>query len=189
MSRFKNAILSTVLAAALVVPWAGPAAAQGAFVERIATASALVHDVDLTTRQVLLEFGEGEFLTIVAPEEVRNLPQVEVGDTVSLGFYGGIAASVHAPGEAPIVLDATEALLRAEEGERPAGASLREVTSTVTFDAWDPESNIVSFTGQAGIQRMVEVQDPEMQAFVETLEAGDQVDVTIIEIIALVVEE
>jgi hypothetical protein len=35
---------------------------------------------------------------------------------------------------------------------------------------------------------MVEVQDPEMRAFVETLDAGDQVDVTVIEIVALEVE-
>jgi len=188
MSRLANTVLSTALAAALVAPWPTQAAAQGAFVEQVATVSALVHDVDLTTRQVLLEFGEGEFVTVVAPEEVRNLPQVEVGDTVSLGFYGGIAASVMPPGETPVPTDTTEALIRAEEGERPAGASLRELTSTVTFDAYDPETNVVTFTGQSGIQRSVVVESPDMQDFVETLEAGDQVDVTVIEIVSLLVE-
>ena len=188
MSRLANALLATALAAALVAPWTTPATAQGAFVERTASASALVHDVDLATRQVLLEFGEGEFVTIVAPEEVRNLPQVEVGDTVNLSFYGGIAASLTPAGEGPMATDLTEALVRAEEGERPAGAALRELSSTVTFDAYDGESGVVTFTGQSGVQRRMVVEDPEMQAFVETLEAGDLVDVMVIEIIALEVD-
>jgi hypothetical protein len=185
LSSLKNALFSTVLAAAFAAPWATPAQAQGAFVERVATVSALVHDVDLTTRQVLLQTGDGEFVTIVAPEEVRNLPQVEVGDTVNLGFYGGIAASLAPKGEAPIVADTTEAMVRAEEGQRPSGGMLRELTSTVTFDAYDAETHIVTFTSQTGVQRMVEVQDAEMREFVAGLEVGDEVDVTIIEIVAL----
>ena len=185
MLRLRSTLLAAVLGTALVLPIAQPAMAQGAFVEQVASVSAIVHDVDLTTRQVLLEIGEGEFVTVVAPEEVRNLPQVEVGDMVDLVFYGGIAASLAPAGEAPIATDTTEALIRAEEGERPSGASLRELTSTVTFDAYDPETGIVTFTGQSGLQRQVEIQDPDMQAFVETLEAGDAVDVTVIEIIAL----
>ena len=192
MPQLQSTLVAAVLGAALALPLAPaltkPAVAQGAFVEEVASVSALVHDIDLTTRQVLLETGEQEFVTITAPEEVRNLPQVEVGDTVTLAFYGGIAASLAPVGEPPIATDITEALVRAEEGRRPAGASLRELTTTVTFDAWDPETNIVTFTGQAGIQREMEVLDEEMQDFVATLEAGDQVDVTIVEIIALVVD-
>ena len=192
MLRQKILALSAVAGMALLPLFAVTADAQdrpqGAFVEQAATIQALVHEVDLTTRQVLLQTGENEFVTVVAPEEVRNLPQLEVGDTVNLTFYGGIAASLAPAGEAPIVMDTTEALVRAEEGERPAGAMLSELTTTVTFDAFDPETGIVTFTGQSGMQRMVEVQDPEMRGFVETLEAGDQVDVTVIEIVALEVE-
>jgi hypothetical protein len=188
MPRLKPALLVAALGTALSFPLAQPSLAQGAFVERVASVSAVVHDVDLTTRQVLLETADGAFTTVVAPEEVRNLPQVEVGDTVTLSFYGGIAASLAPAGEPPIVMDTAEALVRAEEGERPAGAMLSELTTTVTFDAFDPETGIVTFTGQSGMQRMVEVQDPEMRAFVETLDAGDQVDVTVIEIVALEVE-
>lgn len=192
MLHLKIIAMAALAGAALLPPSAQIANAQdqpqGAFVEQLATVSALVHDVDLTTRQVLLELADGEFTTVVAPEEVRNLPQLEVGDTVNLSFYGGIAASLAPAGEAPIVMDTTDALVRAEEGQRPAGAMLSELTTTVTFDAFDAETGIVTFTGQSGQQRMVEVQDPEMRAFVETLSAGDQVDVTVIEIVALEVE-
>jgi hypothetical protein len=185
MLRSKSALVAAVLGTALVLPFTQPAEAQGAFVEQVASVAAVVHDVDLTTRQVLLQIGEGEFVTVVAPEEVRNLPQVQVGDTVNLAFYGGIAASLAPVGEAPIATDTTDALVRVEEGQRPAGASLRELTTTVTFDAYDPETHIVTFTGQTGVQRQVVVEEPEMRDFVATLETGDQVDVTVIEIIAL----
>jgi hypothetical protein len=186
MPSIRNLALATIAVAVLpLVPTVAQERPEGAFVEQVATVSALVHDVDLTTRQVLLQVGEGEFVTVVAPEEVRNLPQVEVGDTVNLAFYGGIAASLAPAGEAPIATDLSEAMVRAEEGQRPAGATLSELTTTVTFDAFDPETDIVTFTGQSGIQRQVVVQDPEMLDFVQTLEAGDQVDVTVIEIIAL----
>jgi hypothetical protein len=192
MSRLKIIALAALAGVALLPPLSLKLSAQdqpqGAFVERVAAVSAVVHDVDLTTRQVLLETADGAFTTVVAPEEVRNLPQLEVGDTVTLSFYGGIAASLAPAGEAPIAMDTAQALVRAEEGERPAGAMLSELTTTVTFDAFDPETGIVTFTGQSGQQRMVEVQDPEMRAFVETLDAGDQVDVTVIEIVALEVE-
>lgn len=183
-----SAVAGMALAPLLAVTADAQDRPQGAFVEQVAAIQALVHEVDLTTRQVLLQTGENEFVTVVAPEEVRNLPQLEVGDTVNLTFYGGIAASLAPAGEAPIAMDTTQALVRAEEGERPAGAMLSELTTTVTFDAFDPETGIVTFTGQSGMQRMVEVQDPEMRAFVETLAAGDQVDVTVIEIVALDVE-
>lgn len=188
MSRLGSTFFAAVLGTALALPLAQPSLAQGAFVEKLATVSALVHDVDLTTRQVLLETADGAFTTVVAPEEVRNLPQLEVGDTVNLAFYGGIAASLAPAGEPPVATDTTDAMVRAEEGQRPSGAMLSELSTTVTFDAFDSETGIVTLTGQSGLQRMVEVRDAEMVDFVETLEAGDQVDVTVIEIIALEVE-
>jgi len=187
VSHFKSALLATALGAALVLPWDKPVQAQadGAIVEETLTSSALVHDVDLTARQVLLETEDGRFLTFDVPDDVRNLEQVEVGDSVNVLYYGGIAASLTAPGEEPIGMDLATAVARAEEGERPAGATLNQLTTTVTFDAFDAETGIVSFTGQSGLQRTVEVVDPDMRAFVETLEVGDQVDVSIVEVIAI----
>ncbi len=185
MQHVKSAFFAVALGAALAIPQHGPALAQGAVVEETAVSSALVHDVDYTARQVLLETEDGRFLTFDVPDDVRNLEQVEVGDSVNVLYFGGIAASLAAPGEEPIVMDMATAMARAEEGERPAGATMQELTTTVTFDAFDPETSMVMFTGQAGVQRTVEVADPGMRAFVETLEAGDQVDVTVVEIIAI----
>ena len=185
--HLKSACAAVALGALLLLPLgnAGHAQSEGAVVEETVTSSALVHDVDLTARQVLLETEDGRFLTFDVPEDVRNLEQVEVGDSVNVMYFGGIAASLAAPGEEPVGMDMATAVARAEEGERPAGATLNELTTTVTFDAFDAETGFVSFTGQSGVPRTVEVVDPDMRAFVETLEAGDQVDVTVVEIIAI----
>ena len=185
MQNVKSAFFAAALGAALVIAQHSPVKAQGATVEETAVSSALVHEVDYTARQVLLETEDGRFLTFDVPDDVRNLEQVEVGDSVNVMYFGGIAASLAAPGDEPIVMDMATAMARAEEGDRPAGATMQELTTTVTFDAFDPETSMVMFTGQAGVQRSVEVADPDMRAFVETLEAGDQVDVTFVEIIAI----
>jgi hypothetical protein len=185
MQRFKSALYAALLGGIVALPMATPVYSQGAFVEEVATGSALVHDVDIVARQVLLETEDGRFLTYNVPDDVRNLAQVEVGDTVNVLYYGGIAASLAPAGQEPIVMDMATAMARAEEGERPAGATMSELTTTVSFDDFDNETGIVTFTGQSGIQRSVEVVKPDMRAFVETLEPGDKVDVTLIEIIAI----
>ncbi|MEZ5904374.1 MAG: hypothetical protein R3C69_04440 [Geminicoccaceae bacterium] len=181
-ARISGAILACLVA--MPIAWAQ----EGAVVEQTAIGTALVHDVDLTTRQVLLETEDGSFVTVVAPPEVRNLPQVEVGDTVTIGYYGGIVASLVPPGSEPIATQGDTSLLRAEEGERPAGATVTTLDTSVTFQAFDADTGSVSFKPQEGPERSLVVRDPDMRAFVETLKPGDVVQVTLVEVIALVVD-
>ena len=72
MQHVKSAFFAVALGAALAIPQHGPALAQGAVVEETAVSSALVHDVDYTARQVLLETEDGRFLTFDVPDDVRN---------------------------------------------------------------------------------------------------------------------
>lgn len=183
------AALSLALALPAVIQEASAQeAGEGALIEEAARGTALVHDVDLTTRQVLLETEDGRFVTLVAPEEIRNLPQVSPGDTLNIAYYGGIAVSLAPEGAEPIPTEGSSSLVRAPEGELPAGAVASELATTVTFDAFDPETGEVLFTGQSGVQRSVDITEPDLIAFVETLEAGDQVDVVFIEILAIAVD-
>ncbi len=181
-ARIGGAVLACLVA--MPIAWAQ----EGAVVEQTAIGTALVHDVDLSTRQVLLETEDGRFITVVAPPEARNLPQVEVGDTVAVGYYGGIIASLVPPGSEPIPTQGDTSLVRTEEGERPAGATVTTLDTSVVFKAYDADTGQVSFEPQEGPERSLVVSDPEMRAFVETLEPGDVVQVTLVEVIALVVE-
>ena len=99
-----------------------------------------------------------------------------------------LAGNAIVPGSEPIATQADTSLLRAEEGERPAGATVTTLDTSVVFEAFDASTGSVSFKPQEGPERSLVVRDPEMRAFVETLEPGDVVQVTLVEVIALVVD-
>ena len=62
-------------------------------------ATATVEAVDMDNRLVTLKGPEGRLVTIRAGEEVKNLPQVEVGDQVNVKYYEGTALNIYKPGE------------------------------------------------------------------------------------------
>ena len=62
---------------------------------------ATVESVDMSTRQVLLQTPDGARATVVAGPEVRNLPQVRAGDSVTVTYQEAIAVQMAQPGTAP----------------------------------------------------------------------------------------
>lgn len=66
--------------------------------ESLTTATAVVRSVDHKTREVSLrDSANGAEFSVVAGPEVRNLPQVEAGDTVRLDFYQATTLAMAAP--------------------------------------------------------------------------------------------
>ena len=124
----------------------------------------------------------------MCPMRSRNLPQVEVGDQVVIRYREAIAAELSQPGQPAGGDEVSAQITRAPLGARPAAEVAQQVKTTVRIDALDLASNTVSFTGPNGIQRTVAVQDPNMQAFLQTLSVGDQVAITYSEALALSVE-
>ena len=87
---------------------------EPAKVEQVREVSATVTAVDLPGRLVTLRGPEGKLFTVEAGEEVRNLPQVEVGDRVVVRYYEAIAAELAKPGQ--------QAAASAEVTRAPLGA-------------------------------------------------------------------
>ncbi len=167
---------------------ASSSAQEGAFVERTATATATVKSIDKATREVALVTKDGREVTIVAGPDARNFDQIEAGDTLTIAYYGGIVASLAADGAEPIGEQADLTTARAAAGEKPGGAIASEFADTVTFDSFDAASSSVRFTPSDGVQRTVTVQDDKMRAFVQSLKAGDKVDVVMVEVLGIVVD-
>lgn len=163
-------------------------AQDGAFVERTATATATVKSVDKATREVALVTKDGREVTIVAGPDARNFDEIAAGDTLTIAYYGGIVASLAADGAEPLGEQADLTTARAAAGEKPGGAIASEFADTVTFDSFDAATSSVRFTPSDGVQRMVTVQDDKMRAFVQTLEAGDKVDVVMVEVLGIMVD-
>ena len=137
---------------------------------------ATVESVDMTTRQVLLRTPDGARATVVAGPEVRNLPQLGAGDRVTVTYQQAVAVQMAQPGTAPPNA-ASVAAQRAALGQLPGGAVSSVVTARVAVVSAAPDGTSVTFTGPNGVTHTAEVRDPQMQAFVQRLRPGDQVDV------------
>lgn len=155
--------------------------------EELEEVTATVESVNLETRLVTLKVQDGETFTVEAGPEVRNLPQVQVGDTVVARYYRAIGAQLKPSGspDTPVVDMAGE---RAAEGERPAGVIGTTATIPVTIVATRDEGKVVSFYGEDGLVRVLEVQRPAAQEFVRGLKEGDKVEITFTEALAVSVE-
>ena len=149
--------------------------------------TATVEAVDLEKRLVTLKNPAGETFTIEAGPDVRNLPQVKVGDTVVARYYRALAAQMKPAGtpDAPVIDMAAE---RAAEGERPAAAVGTTATVPVTIVSASADGRVVSFSREDGFGRVLDVKNPAAQEFVRGLKAGDKVELTYTEALAISVE-
>jgi Cu/Ag efflux protein CusF len=88
------------------------------------TVSAVVTAIDHDTRVVTVRKPDGEELTFTASEEVRNLPQVQVGDVLVAEYVESVSIEVMA--DDGLGTDAAEAVAmgRAEEGAMPGFAAM-----------------------------------------------------------------
>ena len=190
-----RSVLRPLAAALLAATLAVPAIAQttgGAIVgsapgsvsaSRIVTASATVTAIDMATRQVTLRRADGSTFNVVAGAEVRNLPQLRVGDTVTVDFYDTLALELKkggtgAPASRADILSGT----RAELGQRPAGTAMRETVIVADVTAVNPATQTVSLRGPGGRVVNLPIRDPEQ---FRRISVGDQVEATYVEAAAL----
>ena len=163
-----------------------PAAApQGEAIMEARSVSATVKSVDQATRQVVLTTEDGQETSFVASEEVRNLPQLKAGDTVTVTYAEALAYEVKKGGTA--VAAVTEVVGgRAEPGAKPAGALAQQTTLTVLITAIDKAVPSVTFKAANGETRTIKVLRPEK---LEGVSVGDTVEVTYTEAMAVKVTE
>lgn len=152
--------------------------------------TATVEKIDVARRLVTLRPAAGDSFTVEVGPEVRNLPQMKVGDRVTARYFEAIGASLVAPDAAGSEDGPTIDLgaARAEPGQRPAGAIGTRASVPVTISAVNRSTNTVSFFGDDGLVRALTVQKPESQAFIARLKPGDRVLITFTEALAISVE-
>jgi hypothetical protein len=149
---------------------------------------ATVETIDQATRTLVLKSESGERAVVVAGPDVRNLDQVDEGDTVLLTYRIGIAAAVKPKGTAASPPVEGVAVDRAGPGQKPSATVGRTLASTVKIDSVDTSFNTVTFTRADGITRTVAVEDPEARKFIRSLKPGDAVEISYSEATAVSVE-
>ena len=154
--------------------------------ESLVTMEATVTAINHETRQVTLKDIEGESMTFIASDEVRNLAQVEVGDKLKVEYLQTIEIQVLAPEQAEVGAKEITAAGRAEPGEKPAGAAVKKTTVVAVIEAIDKEKQTVILKGPEGKSKKVKVRNPEN---LEKVAVGDKVMITYTEAMVVNVSE
>lgn len=148
---------------------------------------ATVVNVNADERLLALRGPDGNEVALRVGPDVRNLGQVEVGDTLNVSYYSGYVMSMAEPGDAGV--DGEIAAGRAAEGERPGGMVGTTMRATVEILSVDKEGKAVSFRDSEGRIQSIRVQREEAQEFAKRLSQGDMVDVRYSEAMAVSINE
>lgn len=156
-----------------------------ATIARAAEVSAQVVGLDKATRTVTLKGPKGNVVDIVAGDEVKNFDQIRLGDMVVARYMQALTLELTKtkggiPAEA-----GKEAAVRAQPGERPAGAVARQVTVLADVIGVDPKKKTITLKGPKGNVVDLDVQNPDQ---FKVVKKGDQVQVTYTEALAMSVE-
>ena len=186
-------VLAPVAAALAAAVIAGPVFAQSqgltptgpgtAAAARVTTLTATVTDIDLANRQVTLRRPDGNTLLVIAGEQVRNLPQLRVGDTVTVEYYDTLALELKKGGTGvPASRTDTFSESRAALGQRPGGITTRETVIVADVIAANPATQTITLRGPGGRAVILPLRDPEQ---FKRVAVGDQVEATYVEAAAV----
>jgi hypothetical protein len=164
---------------------AAPAEQPKVVREAEAVMTATVVAIDMEKRIVTLKGEDGEVRDIKVGEEAVNLPQVKVGDLVTVKFYESIAVEVIQPGTYAGTGEKT-AIVRAKPGEMPGGMAARQVTVTATITAIDKKKGTLTLKGPDGNKVVAKAEDPKN---LDKVKVGDELLITYTEALAISVEK
>ena len=129
-----------------------------------------------------LERSDGSLVKFRASDQVRNLPQVKVGDEVTATYYESMAFQVKKAGDATMGTVVAEDVARAKPGERPGYADAQVTTVTTTITAIDKQAGTVTLQNVDGKSATVKARNP---ANLERVAVGDLVEITLTEAVGI----
>jgi hypothetical protein len=163
---------------------------EGIDTASLLTVTATVTAIDMENRLVTIKGPEGNSVVIQASEQVKNLPQVEVGDKVRISYFSSKTVHIAQPGEkVTLGTEVSEVEGTAPAGEKPAAAAGVAVTRTAEVVFVDPIQKFISFRSPDRGLRKISLKDtPDLQHYLHELKKGDVVEVTYTEAMAIAVE-
>jgi hypothetical protein len=157
----------------------------------IIEATATVTKVDMANRMVTIQGPKGGSTVIRVTDQVKNLPQVKIGDMVVIKYYRSAAANiVKLDDDAELgEVEIAAAKATAAAGEMPAGVIGIKKTHRAKVVFVDPYQKFISFhSPNIGLRRVSLKDRPDLQHYLEELKKGDVVEVTYTEAMAISVE-
>jgi len=179
------ALFTLLMGGMVVAEEKAPAKKPAVTKERTAEVTATVEAINLEKRVVTLKGPKGNLFDVKVGEQAKNLPQVKVGDLVTVKYYESLAVKVFKKGEAPRVEGVAEGVTTAKPGEKPGGVVVSQVTVTATVEALDKKKRTATLKGSEGKSVTVKVKDPKNM---KNVKVGDEVVITYSEALAISVE-
>jgi hypothetical protein len=155
------------------------------FASQSRTVSAVVEAIDHETRVVTVRKPDGEAITFTASEEVRNLPQVQVGDVLVAEYVESLSIEVVADDGMGTDAARMAAMGRAEEGEMPGFAAMDSSVVVAKVVEINLEANTFKLAGPDGVVEEFVARNPDN---LRRAEVGDLVVITTTEAVAITVE-
>jgi len=174
------AVLAIAIGAAAIpaVSMADQPAPETASAE-VVTGSGTIQKIDKDGRVVSVKGDRGNTVDIKVGPNVA-VDKLKVGQRVNAAYYQEVAVALHKPGEQAPKMTQTVT----ERG----GITAQQTTVTAKVVAVDLATNNVVLRGPQGETHAVSVKDPDLQAQLGKLKAGDSVDVTYTQAVAVSVE-
>lgn len=149
---------------------------------------ATVTAVDPKTREITLLDSMGETTSIIAGTEVRNFPQIKVGDTLRVRMMQSLLMEVRPHNALVTRTIIEEGVALAPKGGQPGMATGRRITTVVTIQALDMKKDFVKFTLPNGEVRTTTAKTTAGKELLHTLKVGDQVDVVFTDAVGILLE-
>ena len=152
--------------------------------------TATVAAVDMKNHLVIIQGADGNLAVVRVTDQVKNLPQVKIGDRVNITYYrSAIVNLVKTKGDVKLGTEVYGAKASAPAGEKPAGVIEMEVTRTVEVVFVDPYQKFISFRSpDIGLRRVTLKDRPDLQHYLDELKKGDIVEVTYTDALAISLE-
>lgn len=153
-------------------------------------ATATVTAVDMERHLVTIQGPQGNLAVIQVTDQVKNLPQVKIGDKVDIQYYQSAIAELVKVDE-NTSLDTTVSSVKATrpEGDKPGGAIGLQVRRRAEVMFVDPYQKFITFLSpDRGLRKISLKNSPELQHYLDELKKGDIVEVTYTEALAISLE-
>jgi hypothetical protein len=132
--------------------------------------------IDQGTRMVTLVGPQGKSQTLKVGDQVRNLPQVKVGDTVNLRYHTSVTYVLSPRGTKLPDSSLTAAGARAAPGQMPAAAVGTKIVVTSTVVGVDLAAHTLQLIDpDGGLIRTADVLTPEGQQSMKMIKVGDTI--------------
>jgi hypothetical protein len=152
---------------------------QSMSASQLTTEQATITKIDKNTRMLSLKDQSGDVTEMKAGPDVK-LDQLKVGDMITTDYYQEIVLALRGPGQPPPKMSQTTM----ERG----GVTARQMTLTARVTEVDASKNTVTIRGPQG-SHTLHVSDPGVQQQLGKIKAGDTVDVTYTQAIAMSVQK